>query len=67
MSRRVFAEAADDEFYVALEKGRSEHLDLGQVLSILVHLYATTDMKLEEHRDFAVELRDKGRYGTDRG
>ena len=60
-TRRVFALADEEDFYACLEKGRGEHLDLGQVLAVLVHVYATTDLSLIDYQDFAKDLRDKDR------
>lgn len=58
MSRRVFAVASEDDFYNILRKGQVEGLDLGSVLGILVHIYATTDMALALYKDYKPELQD---------
>ena len=55
--RRVFAAVSDDDFHACVAKSREEDLDLGQTLTILVHLYATTDIHLSEHREYVTKLR----------
>lgn len=59
--RRVFAVTTEEDFYACIDKGRDEDLDLGQILAILVHLYATTDITLTEYKDFAMSLRAQNR------
>jgi hypothetical protein len=47
----------DEDFYACLTKGKAEDLDLGQVLSILAHRYATTDMELAGDKAWVETLR----------
>jgi hypothetical protein len=61
--RRIFAVVSEGDFNTCIDKGRSEGLDLGEVLAILVHLYASTPIQLDEYKDFAQRLRaERPRY-----
>jgi hypothetical protein len=54
----VFAVVSEEDFYDCLTNGKEEGLDLGQVLAILVHLYATRDLQLADYKDEVANLRD---------
>jgi hypothetical protein len=57
VSKRIFATVNDSDFYHCVENGREEDLDLGEVLSILCHIYATTGVVLADYKDWVTDLR----------
>ena len=62
--KRIFAVISDTEFEKCIERGREEGLDLGQVLAILVHLYATADLELKEYKEYTERLREERPWYT---